>query len=65
MSGKFQEADKSRVSHRSQQRRAEDKWIQIPEGHRVEVHEAQPVSRIMGERIMQRNVAYGVSRGKF
>lgn len=31
----------------------------------MEVHETQPDSGIMGERIMPRNVAYGVSRGKF
>lgn len=65
VSGRFQEADKSRMSHRNLQRRSEDKWSQIPKGNRVEVHEAQPVSRIMDERVMQRNVAYMVSRGKF
>lgn len=65
MSGRFQKANKSKMSHKSQLKRSKDKWIQIPKGYRVEVHEAQPVSRIMGERLMQRNVAHRVSRNKF
>ena len=58
MSGRFQEADNLRMNHRSQQKGSEDKWIQIPKGIGVKVLEAQPVSRIMGERLMQRNVTY-------